>query len=265
MARTTQPVDVDTEPIAYRFVGDGDETILFLHGLGASRTSWDPQLMEFAERYRCIAWDAPGYGASPAAIDPGFADYAHAVAGLLDVVGIEKATVVGLSFGGQIALHLALRHPQLVERLILADTSAAFGGDGTDVDEWKKLRLGPLKSGMTPADMAETVITGVGGVGLTGERLRSAVESMGRITSDGLRAAVECLPSHDVRSRLAEITQPTLVLVGSLDTETPLAYAEELAGEMPNASLDVIDGAGHLTPIERPDEFNRLLREFLEA
>lgn len=265
MGRTTQPIDVDVEPIAYRLAGDGDETILFLHGLGASRTSWDSQLVEFAGRYRCIAWDAPGYGGSPALAGLSFADYADLAAGLLDTVDVATATVVGLSFGGQIALHLALRHPQRVERLVLTDTSAAFGGDGTDVDEWKALRLGPLDSGMTPADMAQRVITAVGGAGLTGDRLQTAIDSMGRVTSEGLRAAVECLPEHDVRSRLTEVDQPTLVVVGSLDSETPLPYSQELANEIPNASLEVIAGAGHLTPIERPEEFDRLLHKFLDA
>ncbi len=261
-------VDVDTSPIAFRrsepVTASIDETIVFLHGLGTSRTSWDPQLQAFGKVRQCIAWDAPGYGVSPSQRGLSFADYADAVTGLLDELGVESATVVGLSFGGQVAMHVALRHPHRVQRLVLADTSAAFGGDGTDPEEWKRLRLDALDNGQTPADIARAVLTSVGGPGLTGDLLETAIASMSRITSEGLRTAVECLPSHDVRSRLGDIVVPTLVIVGENDTETPLAYSQEIAAAIPNAHLVLLEAAGHLSPIEQPDAFNAALHNFLQ-
>ena len=137
-------IDVDRVPVAWREAGQG-EVILFLHGLGLTRTSWDAQLEDLSDRWRCVAWDMPGYGMSSAAEPLTFAAIADAAASLLDVLEVERAHVCGLSFGGQQALHLALDHPDRVASLVLADTSAAFGVDGTDPDAWLEARLAPAR------------------------------------------------------------------------------------------------------------------------
>ena len=248
--------------VAYRSAGTGPP-VLFLHGLGGSATAWEPQLEGLAGELHCIAWDLPGYGDSLPIVPLTFPAIVDAAAALLDELGIARVDVVGLSFGGQQALHLALRHPDRVGRLVLADTSARFGADGTDVEEWQRLRLDPLDAGVTPAAMAADVIDSITAPGFSGHERARTIAAFARIPADGLRAAVHCLPTHDVRDRLGEIAAPTLVIVGELDQETPLAYAETLADGIPDAELRVIAGAGHLTPAEAPDEFNRLVREFL--
>ena len=145
-------------PLAWRERGRG-APVVFLHGLGGSRTSWEPQLADLSAGFRCIAWDMPGYGAS-APIQPlTFAGIADAVARLLDKAGVDRAHLVGESFGGMHALHAALRHPDRISRLVLANTSPAFGADGTDADAWRRARLAPLDAGHTPADIAEQVLT----------------------------------------------------------------------------------------------------------
>jgi 3-oxoadipate enol-lactonase len=255
-------VDVVDGPIAYRRSGAG-APVIFLHGLGGTRGSWEPQLDALASRWDCVAWDMPGYGDSDPIQPLTFAAIADAVVGLLDRLSIDRAHFVGLSFGGQQALHLALRHPARVDRLVLADTSARFGADGTDVEEWKRLRLDPLDAGITPAEMAPNVIDAITAVGFSGIERDRTIEAFSRISSPGLRAAVECLPSHDVTNRLGEISRPTLVIVGELDEETPISYAETLASGIPDAELSVIPGVAHLTPAESPEEFNRLVDEFL--
>ena len=248
--------------IAYRSAGTG-QPVLFLHGLGGSATAWEIQLEDLGDTFRCIAWDMPGYGDSDPIVPLTFPLIADAAVRLLDELDIECADVVGLSFGGQQALHLALDHPDRVSRLVLADTSARFGADGTDVEEWKRLRLDPLDAGMSPAEMASTVVDAITGPGFEGHTRERAIAAFARIPAAGLRAAVECLPTHDVAARLGEILAPTLVIVGELDEETPVAYAEALAKGIHDAELRVIDGVGHLTPAEAPDEFDTLVREFL--
>ena len=256
-------IDVDRAPVAWREAGQG-EVLLFLHGLGLTRTSWDPQLGNLSDRWRCVAWDMPGYGMS-AAVEPlTFVAIADAAASLLDVLEVQRAHVCGLSFGGQQALHLALEHPDRVASLILADTSSAFGADGTDPDSWLEARLAPLEAGLTPADFAQEVLCSVAGPDFGGDSLAAAVASFSRITSAGLRAACECLLTHDVSGRLGEIAAPTLVVVGELDEETPLAYSRLLADRIPNAELVVIGGVGHLSPCEAPEEFNSAVRRFLD-
>ena len=248
--------------IAYREAGTG-EPVLFLHGLGGSATAWEPQLEDLGDDFRCIAWDLPGYGDSEPIVPLTFTAIADAAVRLLDELGIGRVDVVGLSFGGQQALHLALAHSERVGRLVLADTSACFGADGTDVEEWKRRRLDPLDAGVTPAEMAPGVVDAITAPGFGGRERERTIAAFARIPADGLRAGVECLPTHDVTDRLGEIAAPTLVIVGELDEETPVAYAEVLAEGIPDAELRVIDGAGHLTPAEAPDEFDTLVREFL--
>jgi pimeloyl-ACP methyl ester carboxylesterase len=103
----------------------------------------------------------------------------------------------------------------------------------------------------------------VAGPGLEGQALDLAVAAMTRVPAAGLRAVIDLLPAHDVRDRLDEITVPTLVVVGELDAETPPAYSQALAAGIPGARLEVVVGAGHLSNLERPDEVNRLLADFL--
>lgn len=248
--------------IAYRTSGVGP-AVLFLHGLGGSATAWQSQLDDLGDTFRCIAWDLPGYGDSDPIVPLTFPAIAAAAVALLDELDIERVDVVGLSFGGQQALHLALEHPDRVGRLVLADTSARFGADGTDPEAWKRLRLDPLDGGVTPAEMAPSVIDAITAPRFGGVERDRAIAAFSRIPPDGLRAAVECLPTHDVSDRLGDVSAPTLVIVGELDEETPVAYAEELAEGIPDAELRVIHGVGHLTPSEAPDEFDMLVREFL--
>ena len=236
---------------------------MLLHGLGGSRTSWAPQLEGLSSHFRCIAWDMPGYGAS-APVEPlTFAAIADAVVRLLDAAGVQRAHLVGESFGGMHALHTALGHPDRVGRVVLANTSPAFGLDGTDRTAWRAARLAPLDAGLTPAEVAERVLTSVAGPGLSAELLAMRVAGFARIAADGLRSAVNCLPDHDVRDRLAEITSPALVIAGELDTETPVAYAEALADGLGHAELAVLPGVGHLAVTEAPAAFNRLTLRFL--
>ncbi|MBC8196032.1 MAG: alpha/beta fold hydrolase [Acidimicrobiia bacterium] len=261
-----QTVDVDQTPIAWREAGSGD-VVLFLHGLGGSRMAWEPQLRFLGRSRRCVAWDMPGYGRSQPGTDPlTFTYLADSAASLLDTLGADRASVVGISMGGMIALHLALRHPNRVTSLVLLDSSPAFGLDGTtDAGEWANLRLEPLAMGRTPADIAPAVLRSVAGPQAPDPVIDEAVAAMARISSSGLAAAVRCLPSHDVRDRLADIPCPTLVAVGDLDTETPPAYSRWLADGIPGARYEEIPGAGHLSNLESPNEVNSLVAGFLSA
>jgi pimeloyl-ACP methyl ester carboxylesterase len=256
------PRDHDSSGLAWREAGVGP-AVLFLHGLGGTRTAWEPQLEALSDRFRCIAWDMPGYGESAPLDSLDFASIASAIVSLLNLLDLERAHVVGLSFGGQQAMHLALTAPDRIGRLVLADTSAQFGVDGTDPIEWKRDRLGPLDGGATPADIAPRVITAIAAPGFAGRELDRTLAAFARIPTAGLRAAVECLPTHDVSDRLPEIASPTLVIVGELDEETPVGYAEQIASAIPGARLAIIPGVGHLSPAEAPEQFNALVAEFL--
>jgi pimeloyl-ACP methyl ester carboxylesterase len=257
--------DVDALPIAWREAGAGP-LVVFLGGLGTTRTGFDPQLVSLSARYRCVCWDTPGFGLSPApAGGLSFPLLADAVANFIAALGAPAAHVAGLSMGGQIALHTALRHPGRVRSLALLDTSPAFGLDGTDPEEWKRLRLAGIEAGETPASFAEPVLRSIMAPGAGDGAVAAAVASMQRISPEGFRAAVELLPSHDVRSRLGEIRVPTLVLVGDQDAETPPSYAEAIAAGIPGARLEVIPDCGHISNLEAPEAVTAALRAHLAA
>jgi 3-oxoadipate enol-lactonase len=268
-SQTTTPRavrDVDAAPVAWREAGSGDP-VVFLHGLGGSRIAWEPQLAALARRYRCVAWDMPGYGASPApVVDLTFPGLVDALAGLLDAIGAPRAHLVGLSLGGMVAQHAALALRERVASLALLDSSPAFGLDGgTTAEGWLAIRLDPLRRGISPAEMAPAVLRGVAGPHAPRGAIDEAVRAMARIPAPGLAAACRCLVTHDLRGRLGGIAAPTLVAVGELDTETPPAYAERLAAEIPDAQLAVVPGAGHLANLEQPARVNALLAAFLDA
>ncbi len=252
----------NTFPIAWREVGEGDP-VVFLHGLGGTSGAWGPQFRGLGHAMRCVAWDMPGYGGS-APIDPlTYETIAGALIALLDHLEIERADLVGLSFGGMHALHTALAAPDRVRRLVLADTSPAFGIDGTSVEEWTNARLAPLDEGLTPGDLGPRIIDAITANPLEESIRTETLDAFAAIPSDGFRAAVQCLPTNDIRSRLGEIHHPACVIVGELDEETPVAYATMLADGLADARLHVLDGVGHLSPAEAPERFNDLVARFL--
>ncbi len=252
-------------PIAWREAGAG-QPVVFLHGLGGTRSAWGPQLQELGDvgsGIHCIAWDMPGYGDSHPLEPLTYRGIADSLVGLLDELELERADLVGLSFGGMHALHTAIHYPDRVGRMVLADSSPAFGMDGTTRDGWIRSRLDPIEAGQTPADAAPHVIDAITAAPLTGQIREETIAAFGEISPRGFTAAVHCLPDNDVREQLADIHHQTLVIVGELDEETPVSYARVLADGLPNAELKIIPGVGHLTPAEAPSEFNRLVQTFL--
>ena len=248
--------DVDTQPTGWREAGTSSNVAVFLHGLGGSRISWGPQLAPLSDERRIVAWDAPGYGVSDPVSDTAFVAYADRAAELIRMVSPDAPVdLVGLSFGGMIAQYTAARYPELVRTLTLMCTSPAFGLDGTDPEQWRNARLSGLEHFGSPAAAAPVILgalVGPNGAGVVPE----AVQAMERIDMPGLLDAIATITTHDTRAILPAIQARALVLVGSADEETPVAYAQAIVDLMPNARLEVIDGVGHLLNLEAPDEVN---------
>ena len=255
--------DIDAAPIAWRQGGRHTTTrppVLFLHGLGGSRLSWQPQLTAIGAQRYSVAWDLPGYGVSEA-LHRGrspmtFERLADAAALFIQSLGVARAHVVGISFGGMIAQYLAVQHPHRVASLNLLATSPAFGLDGTSPEAWRAARLAPLDAGQQPRDFADAVLRSLAGPQITADALDQQIDAMRRIPAAALRQSVNCLITHDSRPLLPNITAPTQCIVGSLDSETPVAYSQAIVDLVPNASLVVVEGAGHLLNAEAPDAVN---------
>jgi 3-oxoadipate enol-lactonase len=235
--------------------------VLLLHAGIADRRMWRAQVSALeAAGHRVVAPDLPGFG--DAALTPPTVDYVEFAAGLLD----GPAAVVGCSFGGRVALELAGAKPELVAKLVLV-------APGLASTEWSK----EAQAGF--AEEEALIESG----DLTGAAEQQARMWLAPDASADVReltvAMTVCsydqqLPFEDeVRSvwpepsaetRLAELDVETLLVVGDADLPELRSLSERLAHELPDAGLATIEGAGHLPSLERPDELNRLLREFLQ-
>lgn len=255
----------DGVEIAYDDVGSG-KPVLFIHGFPHKRTLWAPQLGALVDRARCIAPDLRGFGESSRSGPYSIDQYADDVAMLLRTLGVERAVVTGLSMGGYIAFALWRRHRPLVRALVLADTRA-----GADSEETLAKRHALVEVARTRGSgaVADAQITGMIGK-TTREKRPRLIDEVHRMLEsapvDGIVGALEAMMARpDSTATLATIDVPTLVVVGNEDVLTPVSEAELLHAAIRGSRLEVIDGAGHVSNLERPAAFNHVLSEFLAA
>lgn len=252
----------DETSIDYDIHGEGPPLVL-INGLGFGRWGWFKQVPAFSRHFRTITFDVRG----ERGLKNGVVDLADDVVALMDQLRIRKAHVLGTSLGGFVAQELALRRPDLVDRLVLVCTS--YGGNGPEA--------------ISPRALADMV--GWGSFTPEGT-VRRGLETA---TSDIYRAERPEEFEQVIRWRLADspsinayyeqamagarfdlsgdvehITSPTLVIHGAEDRYIPVANAAALAGAIPNAKLRVLDAAGHLVFIERFADVNRDVVAFLK-
>ena len=231
--------------------------IVFLHGVGSDKSVWHPQLGHFGQTRRAVAFDYPGYGDSDRAPD-GTArdDYASAILSAMHELGIDRAHVCGLSLGGVIAIAMHHAGPVRCASLILAD-SFAVHPQGQAIYERS------LAGSHDIAAMAEARVDVLLASPADPEVRREAVETMSKIDAAAYRVGAEAVWLADQRERAAAINVPTWVICGTEDQATPVALSAALVELISNARMVVIDGAGHLSNLEKPAPFNRAVEDFL--
>jgi pimeloyl-ACP methyl ester carboxylesterase len=235
-------------------------TLFFLHGVGGGHAAWDRQVPHFTQRgHRCVAWDQPGYGAAPL-VEP--YDFAQVTKALRERIE-EPAVLVGHSMGGMVAQETYARYPEAVRALVLSFTSPAFPGSGEFAEQFVAARIGPLDRGKSMAEIAAALMPGMRGSRSDPEGLALAQRVMAGIPPETYRKAVRLLTTFDRRENLANIRVPTLVVAGSDDSVAPPAILERMAKRIPGAQYVVLDGCGHLGPMDQPQDFNRVLDSFL--
>jgi pimeloyl-ACP methyl ester carboxylesterase len=246
--------------IGYDDVGVSEDVLVLVHGHPFDRSMWRPQLE--LPGWRVIAPDLRGYGETT--VVPGvtpLSTFAEDIAALLDHLGVERFVLGGLSMGGQIVLECHRLFPARIRGLLLADT---FAQAETPAGRQHRNELADrlLREGMT--GYAEEVLTKMVAPHNLASAGEHAFRMMRRAPAEGAAAALRGRAERpDYTDMLSTIAVPTLVVVGSDDEFTPIADAEYLHDRIPGSTLAVIEDAGHLPNLERPDEFTKALVEFL--
>ena len=245
-------------------------TVLLLTGLASKRLGWYKQLPVFGQVYRTIALDHRDTGDSdPVTVPYTIADQADDAASLLQALGVTEASIVGISMGGYIALELALRHPEVVRKLVLTGTSA---GGPTHVAPGPQMlaMLMQDREGTEIGDLARRSYTLLMATGYA----ESHPQDIDRIAENARYHAqspesyarqLQAVLGHNVSDRLAQIPVPTLVIHGEVDPLVPVENGRYLAQHIPGAQLICYPDTGHISIIERADDYNRDVLAFLTA
>ncbi|MGE0520881.1 MAG: alpha/beta fold hydrolase [Candidatus Binatia bacterium] len=239
------------------------EPLLLVHGLGANVHLWVHQIPEFSRRYRTIAVDLRGFGASDKPRAPGayaVATLAADVAAVLGALGLERVIYLGTSMGGYVGLALALAEPGLCRALVLCHT-AARRRMPADV---LAARVATLRT--APMDEYGRLVASQALAPGADRALTDWLANMVASNDREAYAAVlsEGLAGFDVMERLGEVQVPTLVIVGEHDRVVMPEEGREMARRIPGARLLTLGGVGHIGYAERPEAFNRAVLEFLE-
>jgi 3-oxoadipate enol-lactonase len=238
--------------------------LLFLHGVGGGHHAWDAQLLHFPKLgYAAHAWDQPGYGHS-AMVEPyDLEQVCAALARLVESLGGEPVILVGHSMGGLIAQEAYFRYPHLVKALALCFTSAAFVGGSNFATQFVAERIGPLDDGQSMTDIAKRLMPTHRGSKSDPASVELAERIMAKIPPETYRKAVHLLTTFDRRADLPKIAVPTLLIAGSDDRTAPPAIMASMQRKISGSELVVLEGCGHLGPMDQPGPFNAALERFL--
>ena len=249
--------------IHYTIEGEGP-VVTFSHSLACHLGMWDEQARALRDRYRVLRFDTRGHGQSGAPAGAySLEQLAEDLRGLLDGLGIAQTHFVGLSMGGMIGQVFTLRYPAMVQSLVLCDTTSRYPAAAASVWEDRIRTVGA--KGMEPivAPTLERWFTAP----FRAKRPDLMKQVGAMIASTPPQGYVGCchaIPKIDVTDRLGAVRCPALVIVGEEDQGTPVEMARQIHAALPGAELAILRSASHLSNLEQPEEFNRVLSAFLD-
>jgi pimeloyl-ACP methyl ester carboxylesterase len=257
-------VEVDGLGIAYERTGQGPPVIL-LHGfVGDGPGTWRFQLDALSDEFTVVAWDAPGAGHSD---DPPesfrLPDYADCLAGFVAALGLQDPSVVGLSFGGALALQLAARHPAIPSSLVLASAYAGWAGSLPAAVARERLALSLRLAEVSPAERTAAMGPTMFSEDAPAEQVERFLASMSPFSPVGFRAMTYASAEADLRDDLPSIGVPTLLIYGERDVRAPREVAEAIHAAIPHSELVFLPGAGHVVSVEVAEAFTAEVRRFL--
>lgn len=262
-------VRTNGQDLYYEIHGDGPPLVLVM-GIGYDSSLWTlQQVPALSTRFRVVLLDNRDAGRSSRAEQPyGIADMADDVAGLLDALDIQRTHVLGLSMGSMIGMEFALRHPDRLDRLVLAGPGAAPARSTVDpISIWNWVKShdpgGEIFGGQQFTWLfSSAFLRNPQAVQETAALLAS---NPNPVEPEAYDRQAQAYLRFDALDRLGDIQAATLVIVGEQDLLTPPWVAREVADGIPGARLEILtgDGSSHVLPLERPDDFNRLVMKFI--
>lgn len=252
-------------PVDLHFTDSGGpgEAVLLVHAIGCDHRMWESLVPRLAQHFRVIAVDARGHGKSPVPPRPYTLEIlSDDACTLLDKLGIAKAHWVGLSMGGMVGQAFALRHPARLLKLVIANSSSTYGAEGRPM--WKA-RIKSVEEGGLAAirDTVEARYFSDAYRARSPESVAGVMERFVATPAAGYLGCSDAISNLDFSDDLIRIRARTLVIAGENDVATPLAMSQAIASGIPGAKLAVIPGAAHLSIAEKPEEFARLVEDFL--
>ena len=256
-------IDVNGLRIAYERRGSGPPLVL-LHGyVGDGLATWRPQLDDLADAFTVVAWDAPGAGRSAdPPYDFGIDGYASCLAAFLDRLRLGRAIVVGLSFGGIVALALQRRHADRCRALVLASAYAGWAGSlPTEVAE-QRLRQALDLAESSPAAFSSALLPTMFHRTMTPETVEAFRLSLEAFHPPGFRGMARA-SAENLRDVLPRVAVPTLLVYGDADVRAARPVREDLHASIAGSRLVVLPGVGHVCNLESPGAFNAAVRAFV--
>jgi pimeloyl-ACP methyl ester carboxylesterase len=252
--------------ITYERAGEGPPLVLLHGAFGFDSRSWRRQLDALSNEFTVVAWDAPGCGRSS---DPPetfrASDYADCLATFIETLGLGRPHLLGLSFGGVLALDFYRRYPSIPRTLILASAYAGWAGSlpaeaveqrlqhvtralNLPPEQWAREWSPTMLSGSAPAELLDVVEA-----------------ALSEFHPAGQRTLFQAFAHADLRDVLPRIEVPTLLLYGDSDVRSPVGVAEELHAKIPTSRLVIMPSVGHLSNLEAPARFNSEVGRFLRS
>lgn len=251
-------INVNGYEIAYQITGEGEDTVVILQGWGTELATYNSVAACISDRYRVVQFDFPGFGASDEPREPwAVEDYANFFLDLMAALGIQKATLIGHSYGGRVIIRLAAREslPFIIERIVLIDSAGIL-----PKKTWKqkmKIRRYKVLKKIVNLKLVYAICPR-----LIDEWRNCQGSADYRNASPMMRQCLVKAVNEDLTELLPRIRQDTLLIWGDLDTATPIADAKLMEEKIPGAGLAVIPGTGHFSFLENPALFQSIMQAY---
>jgi 3-oxoadipate enol-lactonase len=262
-------VNTNGQDLYYEIHGDGPPLVMVM-GIGYDSSLWTlQQVPVLSTRFQVVLVDNRDAGRSSRADGPySIADMADDVAGLLDALGVHRTHLLGLSMGSMIGMEFALRHADRLDRLVLAGPGAAPARNAVDpISMWSWVKANDPSGEVFGGQQFTWLFSSafLRNQQSVQETIAMLASNPNPVDPEAYARQAQAYLQFDALDRLGGIATPTLVIVGEQDLLTPPWVAREVADGIPGARFEIItgDGSSHVVPLERPDDFNQLVIDFL--